>query len=289
MPAPFTSQLCGYRPKNGNPNMSDNNDVQSKRLGFRLLEHLGVPDGQLGPEYPGAELEKAIVRSLREVRPDLNVGRSRPASDFVQYAHLKVFSDFHKGYVGSAQVLDRLSDAIAKLPDGPERMRLELVYRDAEKHFNRDADLIDTLRREMPQESLLKIDVSVGIPRDDGSEELAVALSAKWSLRTDRAQDCISQGNKLVAHRRGRMPHFAVVTIETRPSMLKILADGSGAVDCVYHLDLPALVSTINDESKQAREPASWSPLLTFNRILTQKRIHDFHQLVRHVELLPKP
>lgn len=269
--------------------MSDNNDEQSKRLGLELMRQLGIPAGQLAPKDAGTELEQEVVKTLRAVRPDLIIERSRQASDFVQYAHLRVFSDFHKGYSGSTDVLERLSEVIANLPASPDRRRLQTVYERAHRKLARDAAIIDKLKREMPQESLLKIDVSVGIPRSDGTEELAVALSAKWSLRTDRAQDCVSQGNKLVAQRRGRMPHFAVVTVETRPSMLKILADGSGAVDCVYHLDLPALMSTIGKEAETTRSPSSWSPLLTFNRIANQKRIHDFDELIREVERLPKP
>ncbi|WP_353889670.1 NgoMIV family type II restriction endonuclease, partial [Campylobacter coli] len=71
--------------------------------------------------------------------------------------------------------------------------------------------------------------------REGRKPRLELALSAKWSLRTARAPDCVSQGAQRVAQRRGRMPHFAVITREPRPAMLRILADGSGAVDCVYH------------------------------------------------------
>ncbi|WP_203802002.1 NgoMIV family type II restriction endonuclease [Actinoplanes couchii] len=83
--------------------------------------------------------------------------------------------------------------------------------------------------------------MTIAEPQAGRLPRLHVALSSKWSLRTDRAQDCVSQGAKLVAQRGGRMPHFGLITMETRPSMLKILGDGSGAVDCVYHLNLPAL------------------------------------------------
>lgn len=76
---------------------------------------------------------------------------------------------------------------------------------------------------------MLKLDVSVEAP-------------ARRSPRTDRAQDYVSQGYKLVSLRRGHMPHFAVVTMEPRPSMLRLLADGSGSVDCVYHVAYHALL-----------------------------------------------
>lgn len=267
--------------------MSDSNDNQSIQLGNRLLQELGVVAGQAGPSDPGAALEESIVDALQAARPDLSISRSRPATDFAQYSHLKVFPSFHKGHRGSEAALASLLDAIENLPEGTDNDRLKSVAAEASAVLESDAALIDTLKHEMPQESLLKIDVSVGVPGEDDIEELAVALSCKWSLRTDRAQDCVSQGSKLVAQRRGRMPHFAVVTIETRPAMLKILADGSGAVDYVYHLDLPALVRTIHEESKLRKNPQSWSPLLTFNRIVRQGRLRDFDDLVRHVKRLP--
>ena len=51
------------------------------------------------------------------------------------------------------------------------------------------------------------------------------------------------------------MPHFAVVTMEPRPYMLNLLGGGSGEVDCVYHLDLPALTAAI--EAARAEKDAA--------------------------------
>jgi hypothetical protein len=112
-------------------------------------------------------------------------------------------------------------------------------------------------------------------------------LSAKWSLRTDRAQDCVSQGAKLVAQRRGRMPHFAVITMEPRPSMLKILGDGSGSVDCVYHLDLPALTRTMERLNAVQRNTRQWSPYVTFRRLIDQDRLRDYDDLVKEMQRIP--
>jgi hypothetical protein len=287
MPAPFTRELCGYRGDSGNPNTSDNGDDLSIRLGRELLGRLGVPQGQTGPNDQGAELENAVMEHLKAVRPDLKIERSRSATAFAQYAHLDVFQSFLKSYAGSQKAMGSLAQAIEQVPAGRERQRLVRAFDKLTGSVADDAITIDKLKREMPEESLLKIDISVAVPQDDGTEELAIALSAKWSLRTDRAQDCVSQGSKLVAQRRGKMPHFAVVTIEPRPSMLRILADGSGAVDWVYHLDLPALEDAINAESERTRNPESWSPRKTFDRLMAQRRLKDFDELVRQVEGLP--
>ena len=71
----------------------------------------------------------------------------------------------------------------------------------------------------------------------------------------------------MAALRRGRMPHFAVVTMEPRPYMLNLLGGGSGDVDCVYHLDLPAL--TNGRRARHALAPADGGATLdTFNRLV---------------------
>jgi hypothetical protein len=267
--------------------MSDNNDTLSIRLGARFLQEIGIPAGQIGADQDGMSLETSIVERLQAVRSDLIIERSRPAASYEQYTHLNVFPQFRSNYEHSYAVLDKLCSEIEQLPEGPNQQRLESIVSELSDHFAGNAELIDNLKREMPEESLLKIDVSVALPSQSGPNALAVALSAKWSLRTDRAQDCVSQGNKLVAQRRGRMPHFAVVTVETRPSMLRILADGSGAVDCIYHLDLPALQRTIEGEANGQERPASWSPKMTFDRLLHQRRIRDFDDLIHEIQHLP--
>jgi hypothetical protein len=83
------------------------------------------------------------------------------------------------------------------------------------------------------------------------------------------------------------MPHFGVITIEPRPSMLRILADGSGAVDFVYHLDLPALTRAV--DAVAAHKRGRWSPGQTFNRLMRQKRLRDLDELVAEVMRVASP
>jgi hypothetical protein len=149
----------------------------------------------------------------------------------------------------------------------------------------RDNDeLVSVLLEAMPEESLLKIDVTVATapPQD----RLLIALSSKWSLRTDRAQDCISQGSKLVNLRRGHMPHYAVLTMEPRPAMLQLIASGSGAVDCVYHLALPEL-RRATERLEALRGSGSWRVRHTLERLVAQRRVRDYDDLVAEVASLP--
>ncbi len=81
------------------------------------------------------------------------------------------------------------------------------------------------------------------------------------------------------------MPHFGVITIEPRPAMLRILADGSGAIDFVYHLDLAALSDSIDTVAR--RRGPRWSPGQIFNRLMMQKRLRDYDDLVYEVMRVP--
>jgi hypothetical protein len=70
--------------------------------------------------------------------------------------------------------------------------------------------------------------------------------------------------------------------------MLKILAEGSGSVDYVYHLDLPALTPAIEKVRSRRRKGPKWSPGVTFDRLLNQGRIRDYNDLESAVLSLPK-
>lgn len=288
MPADFAVDLCGYRPNNFNPNTSDNGDSQSIALGRALFEEMGVPSDRIISKEPGTVFEEAVVQDLKRLRPDLDIGRSGTINEFDQYAHLAVLRDSLKAHTGSAASMLALHNVIDDIPEGEERQRLLAAFNRTEIDINKQERMVENLRTHMPQESLLKIDVFVAEAQQPRPPMLHVALSFKWSLRTDRAQDCVSQGAKLVAQRRGRMPHFAVVTMEPRPAMLKILGDGSGAVDCIYHPNLPALQAAI-DRLASRQRGRTWPPKRTFERLLAQGRIRDYGDLVREIRRLPGP
>lgn len=291
VPASFAAALCGYRVKDGkltkNPNTSDANDDGSVVLGTALFDQLGVPRDKVAPTAPGKDMEILVIEFLRGLRPDLHIEKSRAAKDFRQYAHLDVFRNFRKNFGGQRPALDDLAKRLLAVDLGPHRVSIERDLRKLGASTTAQAKLVEDLAEQMPEESLLKIDISVAIPHEGELDELAIAISAKWSLRTDRVQDPVSQGNKLVAQRRGMMPHFGVLTIEPRPAMLKILADGSGAVDYVYHLDLPALAATIDAVAQS--KPDNWSPGRTFRRLMRQQRLRDFDELIYEVMRVPTP
>ncbi|MFE7629857.1 NgoMIV family type II restriction endonuclease [Kocuria sp. NPDC057446] len=289
MPAPFAASLCGFRINNGqvtaNPNTSDSNDSGSIELGRALFNELGVPTDRVVGKDPGARLEEAIQLHLQPLRPDLAILRSRSALEFEQYAHLRVFPAFVSNHKETAPTLEQLQKIAEQLPNSAATKRLKRRLAKATAEFGEQDRLSTRLKLYMPEESLLKLDLTCASV-DEGRESfLHLGLSSKWSLRTDRAQDCVSQGSKLASQRRGPMPHYAVITMEPRPAMLKIIADQSGSVDYVYHLDLPALIRAM--ERVRSRKPAKWSPGVTFDRLLKQGRIRDYDDLVSAVQAIP--
>lgn len=288
MTAPFAAALCGYR-DTGHPSTSDKNDAGSVEWGHALFAELAVDLNAAELPSIGDQLERAAATELRRRRPDLTFG-SGTALDFEQYSHLRVFRDFSRAYKGPTASASLEADVVQlrkRYKDKDLRSFFSAVLR-ASKQVQRDHEAVTALRDAMPEESMLNLDMTVSHSEGTASvppPRLLIGLSSKWSLRTDRAQDCISQGSKLVSLRRGRMPHYAVLTMEPRPAMLKLLAYGSGSVDCVYHLALPELRRAAEEiELGKRRQP--WRPRQELERMISQGRLRDWDDLVREVDVL---
>lgn len=280
MTAPFAAMLCGYR-GNGNPNTSDNNDPGSIEWGYELFGELGVVPGTPEVARVGSVMEQRTVQHLQNLRPDLDTGSSRRALEFEQYAHLAVFRDFARAYRGPAEPFAAAVDHVAsRIADASALRSLREAARLSDERAKKDHDLVLRLVDTMPEESLLKLDITIA---DRSSPpRMLIGLSAKWTLRTDRAQDCVSQGSKLVNLRRGQMPHFGVLTMEPRPAMLRLIAYGSGSVDCVYHLALPELRRAA--ATLEVRRSNKWKPRADLERMVSQGRLRDYDDLVAEVQ-----
>ena len=77
---------------------------------------------------------------------------------------------------------------------------------------------------------------------------LHACVSCKFTIRSDRVQNVRAEALSLMRHRRGHLPHIAVVTCEPLPSRLASIARGTGEVDCVYHAFLPELLAAVRSE-----------------------------------------
>lgn len=284
MTAPFVRNLCGYR--KGKANTSDASDAASVELGAALFEVLGVPATKAAPPAIGNDLANAVLQDLKAAGTPTGVHWRKDGRlpEFSQFAHLAAVPQLRRR---TTKALDsgitRFESYLQKRPNlkPPERAAVDRHIAKLRAQVEADHLAKIALLDALGEESLLRVDI-VGWDPDPINPiplpELRVGLSLKWSLRTDRAQDCISQGAKMSSNRRGVMPHYATVTMEPRPYFLAILGQGSGAIDAVYHLALPELdlaLAGLSSNSPKRYLRAYES----FQRLRDQGRLRDYSQL----------
>ena len=81
--------------------------------------------------------------------------------------------------------------------------------------------------------------------KNGGLPILHASVSAKWTMRSDRAQNSRTEALGLIRNRKGHLPHIVVVTGEPLPSRLASLALGTGDIDCMYHFALYELIESV--------------------------------------------
>jgi hypothetical protein len=206
VPAPqFVAELLGYRAtKDGrptaNPNISDSDSVTSVNISKAIMEIVGSSRLIPPTEDSGTRFEEQMRAYLL-----MELKRLEPAKDwtvdkavlweFEQYAHLA---------------------------------RLQRLI---------DSDESRVLAVEIGSDYVIAPDATVSLPgvRDPQRRTLHAAVSCKWTLRSDRAQNIRHEAVILIRHRRGRLPHVVAVTMEPMPTRVAALARGSGEVDMVFH------------------------------------------------------
>ena len=83
--------------------------------------------------------------------------------------------------------------------------------------------------------------------KNGGLPILHASVSAKWTMRSDRAQNSRTEALNLIRNRKGNLPHIVVVTGEPMPARIASLALGSGDIDCLYHFALYELVDAVKE------------------------------------------
>ena len=101
---------------------------------------------------------------------------------------------------------------------------------------------------------------------------LHASISAKWTMRSDRAQNSRTEALGLIRNRKGKLPHIAVVTGEPLPSRLASLALGTGDIDCLYHFALYELIEAV--QTCHAEDAMDMLDIL-----ITGKRLKDISDL----------
>ena len=111
--------------------------------------------------------------------------------------------------------------------------------------------------------------------KNGGKPILHASVSAKWTMRSDRAQNSRTEALNLIRNRKGHLPHIIVVTGEPLPSRLASLALGTGDLDCVYHFALYELIDAVKEYSQNGREDI----LETLENLVEGNRLKDISDL----------
>lgn len=111
--------------------------------------------------------------------------------------------------------------------------------------------------------------------RNGGKPILHASISAKWTMRSDRAQNSRTEALNLMRDRKGRVPHIMVVTAEPSPSRIASLALGTGDIDCVYHFALYELLSAVETCPSRSRDEA----MVLLRNMIDGKRLKDISDL----------
>ena len=197
---------------------------------------------------------------LQNLRPGkwtiLQLGNNNrlKTSDFEQYEHLAYLSALT---AENAQLAAALGNDYLVAPD-------VVIYRDLyeDGEINGEQYIVDD-----------KISKMADIRKSNGGRPLLHAsISAKYTMRSDRAQNSRTEALNLIRNRKGHLPHIVVVTAEPMPNRLASLALGTGDIDCVYHFALYELVRAV-------KEVGSEDAAETLETLVQGKRLKDISDL----------
>lgn len=197
---------------------------------------------------------------LQNIRPGkwtiLQLGNNNKlkTSDFAQYEHLAYLNVLT---AQNAQLAAALGNDYLVAPD-------VVVYRDLyeDDEINANQKIVD--------ETVCKM---ADIRKSNGGKPiLHASVSAKYTMRSDRAQNSRTEALNLIRNRKGHLPHIVVVTAEPMPNRLASLALGTGDIDCVYHFALYELIRAV-------KEVGSEDAIETLDTLVSGKRLKDISDL----------
>ncbi|MDO5592039.1 MAG: NgoMIV family type II restriction endonuclease [Bacillota bacterium] len=254
--------------KNGIPSNADKSSKLSVSIALGIANRLMAEthDKSVG-QTSGAKFEQLNMEFLTNTFPQLQNLRpgvwhitklgnrnSMKTSSFAQYEHLD--------YLNRLTAYDRklaasMGNDYMVAPD-------VVVYRDtvSDDEINEDQVFVDDTVCTMAD--LRK--------KNGGLPILHASVSAKWTMRSDRAQNSRTEALNLIRNRKGNLPHIVVVTGEPMPARIASLALGTGDIDCVYHFALYELVDAV-------KEIGAEDALEMLNVLIEGKRLKDISDL----------
>ncbi len=250
---------------------ADSSNAPSKAIAEIVAHKLGATTGaKLKGQTAGTLFEQLTMQFVSETFPKLqhlrpgewtvlNLGNQNAVKtwDFSQYEHLAYLSALMNE---NKQLSTMLGNDYMVAPD-------VVVYRDLyeDAKINVDGQYVND---EVCKMAALR-------KSNGGKPILHASISAKWTMRSDRAQNSRTEALNLIRNRKGHLPHIVVVTGEPLPSRLASLALGTGDLDCVYHFALYELLDAVKEYGAQGREDI----VETLENLIEGKRLKDISDL----------
>lgn len=253
---------------------ADTSSRGSKAIAGKIVEflvdehhHTVNADDKISGQTLGKQFELLTMEFLQETFPYLQslrpgqwsilqLGNNNrlKTSDFEQYEHLAYLNALT---AENAQLAAALGNDYLVAPD-------VVIYRNLyeDEEINAEQYLVDDHICRMAD-----------IRKTNGGKPLLHAsVSAKYTMRSDRAQNSRTEALNLIRNRKGHLPHIVVVTAEPMPNRLASLALGTGDIDCVYHFALYELIRAV-------KEVGSEDAVETLETLVQGKRLKDISDL----------
>lgn len=228
---------------------ADTSSRGSKAIARRIIDilvgeqsHTISTVDKISGQTLGKQFELLTMEFLQETFPQLQnlrpgnwtilqLGNNNKlkTSDFAQYEHLAYLNALTQQ---NSQLAAALGNDYLVAPD-------VVVYRDLyeDRVINAEQLIVDNTVCRMTD-----------IRKANGGKPiLHASVSAKYTMRSDRAQNSRTEALNLIRNRKGHLPHIVVVTAEPMPNRLASLALGTGDIDCVYHFALYELLRAVKD------------------------------------------
>ena len=250
---------------------ADSSNAPSKAIAKIVAECLGAKVSEkLKGQTAGTLFEQFTMQFVSETFPKLqylrpgswtvlNLGNQNTVKtwDFAQYEHLAYLSQIISE---NKKLSTTLGNDYMVAPD-------IVVYRELYEDEELNNGMLVVTDHICKMADLRK--------KNGGKPILHASISAKWTMRSDRAQNSRTEALNLIRNRKGHLPHIVVVTGEPLPSRLASLALGTGDLDCVYHFALYELLDAVKEYGVQGREDI----IETLENLVGGKRLKDISDL----------
>ncbi len=254
--------------KNGIPSNADKDSRLSKTISALIAKQLEAETHEKTEgQTLGGKFESVTMNFIRDTF--LHLGNLRPGKwhverlgnrnaiktfSFVQYEHLEYLKKVTKHDI---QLASTLGNDYMVAPD-------IVIYREPEP------DEIINRQEYIVNDSVAML--SNMRMKCNSLPILHASISAKWTMRSDRAQNSRTEALGLIRNRKGHLPHIDVVTAEPLPSRLASLALGTGDIDCLYHFALYELVNAVKSTDAE-------DSIEMLNILIDGKRLKDISDL----------